>query len=325
MSTKHPCDLLLEHPATILREALARRQQGLQVSLVVVWSVSGSSSRAVGSMAMVDEHGLHGYVSHGCIDADIKRHAELAMQSGDIHTVLYGAGSPYMDLRLPCGGSLELLFLPNPDIEPLIQAVKSLDRREEATVCISPTLGLVTDIGLDTQNFRYRPPARIALAGRGALLRAAARQAVASGFEIMIASPDLDDLEALSDLQPSESLRLGGQTVSLPLDPNTALLCLFHDHSWETELLINALNQQPFYIGALGSVKTHENRRQTLLKLGIKPSQLDRIVGPIGLVMRLKEANAIALSALAQILSLRPAMIEQIDTGQAPTLKQVND
>ena len=85
-------------------------------------------------------------------------------------------------------------------------------------------------------------------------------------------------------------------------DARTAMVCLFHDHDWEGSLLRQALAGPAFYIGAMGSKRTHENRCQTLLEMGVAQNQIDRIHGPIGLIPALRDARLLAISILAEIV-----------------------
>jgi xanthine dehydrogenase accessory factor len=77
---------------------------------------------------------------------------------------------------------------------------------------------------------------------------------------------------------------------------------LFHDHDWEPGILKAALAGDAFYIGALGSRRTHANRLDTLRKLGVSAADLDRITGPIGLVPSMRNATMLAISTMAEIV-----------------------
>tara|TARA_B110000967_G_C18525231_1_gene383043 strand:- start:312 stop:605 length:294 start_codon:yes stop_codon:yes gene_type:complete len=91
------------------------------------------------------------------------------------------------------------------------------------------------------------------------------------------------------------------------MDAHTAVLLLFHDHEWEHNFLMSATNAQPFFIGALGSRKTHEARLQRLLEAGLSAELCSKIQGPIGLVPSLRNASLIAVSSLAEVTSKLPS------------------
>ena len=84
---------------------------------------------------------------------------------------------------------------------------------------------------------------------------------------------------------------------------NTALIALTHDPKIDDPALQHALNKKFYYIGALGSKKTHENRCQRLKEAGFSVDQINSIHGPIGIKLGGKSAPEIALSIIAQLVS----------------------
>ena len=86
-------------------------------------------------------------------------------------------------------------------------------------------------------------------------------------------------------------------------DKNTALIALTHDPKIDDPALKHALKNKFFYIGALGSKKTHENRCLRLKESGFKDDQINKIFGPIGIKLGGKSAPEIALSIIAQLVS----------------------
>ena len=84
---------------------------------------------------------------------------------------------------------------------------------------------------------------------------------------------------------------------------NTALIALTHDPKIDDPALQHALNKNFYYIGALGSKKTHENRCQRLKESGFTDKQINSIHGPIGIKLGGKSAPEIALSIIAQLVS----------------------
>ena len=86
-------------------------------------------------------------------------------------------------------------------------------------------------------------------------------------------------------------------------DHNTALIALTHDPKIDDPALKYALENNFFYIGALGSKKTHANRCSRLKKTGFSDKQINRIFGPIGIKLGGRSAPEIALSIIAQLVS----------------------
>ena len=90
--------------------------------------------------------------------------------------------------------------------------------------------------------------------------------------------------------------------VEIKTDQNTALIALTHDPKIDDPALQHALKNNFFYIGALGSKKTHANRCERLKEVGFSDKQINRIFGPIGIKLGGKSAPEIALSVVAQLV-----------------------
>ncbi len=298
-----------EHAADVLAKASTLIQAGKPICLVTSLAIEGGSARACGALAAVADDGeMHGYLSNGCIDRDIQLQAMEALRSGERRLVRYGKGSQFLDLKLPCGGALTVLLDPKPDPNVLADAHTALSHRQLAQMHFSPPRE-DAGAGVVAKTFKYAPKFRLCLAGRGAVFQAVVRAAAASGFEVYALSPDEEDIDAISEClsAPAQRLTHPGSAVDLSLlDAHSAFLTLFHDHEWETALLREALKSDARFIGCMGSKRAHENRAQDLLAMGVDPEQVERIQGPIGLVPSLRDANLIALSALAQISGLKP-------------------
>ena len=86
-------------------------------------------------------------------------------------------------------------------------------------------------------------------------------------------------------------------------NPNTALIALTHDPKIDDPAIQHALKNNFFYIGALGSKKTHANRCSRLQEAGFSNEQIKKIFGPIGIKLGGKSAPEIALSIISQLVS----------------------
>jgi len=91
--------------------------------------------------------------------------------------------------------------------------------------------------------------------------------------------------------------------AEIKMDQNTALIALTHDPKIDDPALQHALKNNFFYIGALGSKKTHANRCTRLKESGFTDEQINKIFGPIGIKLGGKSAPEIALSIIAQLVS----------------------
>ena len=91
--------------------------------------------------------------------------------------------------------------------------------------------------------------------------------------------------------------------TEIKTDKNTALIALTHDPKIDDPAIQHAIKSNFFYIGALGSKKTHENRCKRLKESGFNDEQINKIFGPIGIKLGGKSAPEIALSIIAQFIS----------------------
>lgn len=317
MQTLQPeTGLYAERVADIIDAAAPIIEADKQFALIASLSIEGGAAREVGSLAIVEPDGtMTGYLSNGCIDRDIQHRALLALDAKRKEIVRYGEGSRFLDLKLPCGGALELLIDPDPDRDMLLKAKRDFDARRQATLSFR---GSGADH--DTYSFTYEPRVRLCLAGRGAIFRAMAQLGNATGYEVSLISPDTEDLDATLHLalQAPIHLKSFDQALDLSnLDHRTAFLTLFHDHDWEPHLLLKALGTTAGFIGSLGSRHTHLMRCETLIGLGASETDINRLKGPIGLVGSLRDASLIAVSALAEIVSTFPSQLAAVQTASS--------
>lgn len=249
-----------------------------------------------------------GSLSGGCVEAAVVGEALRVLESGAAGLVRFGAGSRYLDIRLPCGGAIDLLFSPNPPQSVLLDAHAALTARRPAGLILSlegaVTLAEVASTGWVEGRFhvRHDPDLRVVIVGHGAETEALARLSQSHGAEVRVLSPDerLVDriarmgLEAARLLTPSPSPELVG-------DRQTAIVFLFHDHDWEPALLAQALATDAFFIGAMGSRQTHAQRCAALLAAGVPEPSVERVIGPLGLIPATRDPETLALSTLSQI------------------------
>jgi xanthine dehydrogenase accessory factor len=127
----------------------------------------------------------------------------------------------------------------------------------------------------------------------------ATRERIPSADELIVAWPD----EALAQVEP---------------DHATAVVVLTHDDKFDIPTLRAALATDAFYVGALGSRRNQERRRERLLEEGVDEETLERIAGPCGLDLGADSQPETALSILAEILAVRAGR----DGGRLKTAKQ---
>ena len=261
-----------DHPEDLYAFALESLRAKKNIVIVIIVAIEGSSSRRVGTPMIVLETGDYaGYVSSGCLDEDIAGQALEALKTGRTHKVRYGKGSKYIDLILPCGGGLDLLCIPNPEIELVAQLVDAAKNRCPGELSIAHAAS--------HYKFEYAPRLRIVVFGEGGEASRLVEIAKAGNIEVIL-NPETDTIKA---------------------DEWTAIILMFHDHEKELPILKSAIETPAFYIGAMGSRKSHSNRMEALAEMGLDSKSLSRIKGPIGLVPSTRDASRLAISVLAEI------------------------
>lgn len=152
----------------------------------------------------------------------------------------------------------------------------------------------------------YGPSFRILIVGAVHIAQALAPMAQLAGFDVTIIDPRdafvqagrLGDVSSVSDW-PDDAMD------KLKPDMRTAVVTLTHDPKLDDPALTAALNSEAFYIGSLGSKRTHAKRLERLSNEGISKRDLERIHAPVGLDIKAKTPSEIAVSVLAEIVATR--------------------
>ncbi|MFC3725695.1 XdhC family protein [Neoaquamicrobium sediminum] len=278
----------------VVEFALERLQAGERVALVTLVKIEGSSPRPLGAQMAVAESGVWtGYLSGGCIERAVVAEAVAAIAAGANRQVRYGRGSKYIDIQLPCGSAIELYFDVLIDQRALASIVDDINSRKVALMTIRSS---------DTFLRRYEPRRRLIVAGVGPSAVRLALLGAQADFDTLLYSPD-DSTREAPELAGIRTFPIdNAKQIRLPADERTAIVCMFHDHDREQEIIPAALQTNAFYIGAMGSRKTHQSRILQLVELGIEPRQIARIHGPAGLFSSAKSAHDIAISILSEII-----------------------
>jgi xanthine dehydrogenase accessory factor len=299
----------------LLHDGIERRIAG---ALITIVEVEGGSARGLGAqMAVLADGRYCGYVSGGCIEPAIASEAMRCIEGKRDAVLRFGVGSPFLDIRLPCGGSIEVHIHVNLDKLMIAQAIEHRARRDAFAIEFVPTSGhsaLRFPIdkeqrsGWHNDTFRrcYAPQTRLLLIGRGLELEQTVRIAASAGLDVVAFCAD-DDSAAAATAVGAATTRLTTPRLvpALPIDAWTAVVFLFHDHDWEAALLPAALKAEPYFIGAMGSRRTHQFRRERLLAAGVPQRDVDKVKGPIGLFGPTRDAASLALSILAELTERR--------------------
>lgn len=283
----------------VLDFSLERMRAGEKVALVTLVEIEGSSPRPLGAQMAVSESGRWvGYLSGGCIERAIAAEAEAALAEGRSRRVRYGRGSRYIDISLPCGSAIELVF----DVDVPLAEIEAIDKKLRARRPARMKVPLLDPADPEAWLERpYQPRRRLAVFGIGPVAVQLSRLALAAGFEVALHSPDEATVEAARAVDTAiGSLYEVDDLAAAGIDAWTAIAFVFHDHDRESRLVPAALATDAFYIGAMGSHETHRLRLERLKAQGFDERQLRRIKGPAGLLPRARSASDIALSILAE-------------------------
>jgi xanthine dehydrogenase accessory factor len=315
----------------ILPELDRWRSRGDRVAMARVVATRRSAPRPIGSKLIVSEQGeLAGSVSGGCVESEVVEAAREVLGGGDPRLLTYGISDDLaVSVGLPCGGEIDVwIDEPAPELlEQLGQIVRGEDRAVVLTDLEEGTSRLMRagedsvadelirgghSKVVDLEGRRvfadiFGPPPRLLVYGavdtadalcaaaRGlgwhtiaadARGRFATRERLPNADEVIVAWPE----ETLAQVQP---------------DHATAIVVLTHDDKFDVPMLVGALTTDAFYVGALGSRKNQERRRERLLEAGVGESALERINGPAGLDIGAHSPAETALSILAEIMAVR--------------------
>jgi xanthine dehydrogenase accessory factor len=288
--------LVTDDPIEILNFAALAFEDG-PVALATLTEIRGGAARALGShMAIASDGRFCGYVSGGCVEAAVASEALCAMRAGCDRIVKFGEGSPFFDIVLPCGGGISVAIHLLRNTAAIKHVIGLLKQRQPAALLYSPTTqSIVTADAMDRSRWKgkdfatvYQPATCLIISGQDLEADSVGRIARASGYDVNVCSSRKD-----------------AATLRKLINRYTAVVLLHHDLDQELPMLRTALNSSAFYIGALGSTRTHRLRVTRLQSEGYQEDDLCRIRAPIGIFGPTRDAASLALSVLADIASAR--------------------
>jgi xanthine dehydrogenase accessory factor len=304
---------------TVLQTALTWLREGKRIAIATVVQTWGSSPRPVGSwLAIRDDGQVVGSVSGGCVEDDLIRCVQTEILVRNVpEMVVYGVSrEEAARFGLPCGGTLRLLVEPRPEqaiFESILSAIEShqLILREVNLQTGKSVLRpgnkadgfSLTDTAMQTS---YGPRWRMFVIGAGQLSLYVANFAVASDFDVIVIDPREEYAEGL-DLPGVQFIKGMPDDVmqELGIDSHTAIVALTHDPKIDDLALIDALQSEAFYIGALGSLTNTLKRKERLLEFNVSTEQLERLHGPVGLAIGALTPPEIAVSVMAEVIAVK--------------------
>jgi xanthine dehydrogenase accessory factor len=281
--------------------------------LAVIVEIVGTSYRSVGTMMAFGPDGQRtGSLSSGCIEDDIAEHAATALATGKVTTLRYGQGSPFFDLKLPCGGGLSILLIPNPERETLRAILAHGDARVEAVVSIHLGTGSLRLLPPGTRKAQtdeliivLEPELRFWVYGHGIEAMSFALMAQAAGYDVTLFGQESlqSDLSRIGLLNVVVVPSFRSYTCPKP-DRRTAIALFFHDHENEARLLAQFLPSDAFFIGAQGSLKARQRLLADLVTMGVGADHIARLCPDFGLIASCRDPRTLAVSVLAHVLSI---------------------
>jgi xanthine dehydrogenase accessory factor len=315
----------------ILPELDRWRSRGDRVAMARVVATRRSAPRPIGSKLIVSEQGeLAGSVSGGCVESEVVEAAREVLAGAGPRLLTYGISDELaLTVGLPCGGEIDV-WVDEPAPE-LLDQLGEIVRREGRAVVLTdleegtsrlvrhgedPVADELIRAGhnrvVELEGRRvfadvFGPPPRLLVYGAVDTADALCAAARGLGWHTLVAdargrfaTPErLPNAHEVIVAWPEETL------AQVKPDHATAIVVLTHDDKFDVPMLVGALTTDAFYVGALGSRRNQERRRERLLEAGVDESALERISGPAGLDIGAHSPAETALSILAEIMAIR--------------------
>jgi len=314
----------------VLKSSARWLEEGHRALLVTVVKTWGSSPRPEGAMLAVRDDGLVvGSVSGGCIEDDlIDRVRQRGIEQAHPEALKYGISAEEAHrFGLPCGGTIQLVLeplTPQSGIAELCNAVEEgrLVARELNMNSGEARLGkaLATDgVLFDGERLLtiHGPRYRMLVIGAGQLSRYLCNIAVGLDYQVTVCDPREEYTEEWNIPGTKIVRTMPDDTVlDMKLDERCAVIALTHDPKLDDLALMEALKTPAFYVGALGSRRNNQARRERLKEFDLSDTELARLHGPVGIYIGSRTPPEIAVSILAEVTAAKNGV-------SLPTLLQV--
>jgi len=281
-------------PRELITTAVQWMSSGHRLVLATLVNIEGNAPYPIGSQMLIrDDAQFVGQITGGCAEQAIADQGVSAIESGGNQHHRYGLDSPFFDIQLPCGSGIDVYFDCCIQLDELTSIASELENRHAVVREIA---------GIDKT---YLPTARIMIFGQGRIMLCLMQLAQLSGFDVMCIAQN-EDTQRMLSIHGAKSTTL----TQLPegwtdrCDEYTAVVSLFHEHEHENAILAAAVKTSVFYVGALGSHRTHANRLIQLSEEGLSRRLLNKIRGPVGLDIAANTPSQIAVSILAEVIKV---------------------
>ena len=309
--------------------ALRRVGAGRKVAIATVVKTWGSAPRPVGAQLVVDgDMAFEGSVSGGCVEGAVILEAVEAMGDGRCRLLSFGVSDDTaFEVGLACGGQIEVMVEPigigaGPSLDQIAALVDARAARRPVIWEVNTETWERRLIDRDTSDadiealfrsdksardgalFRgvHNPPLQVVIVGAVHIAQPLVQMARLAGYDPVLCDPR--DSFAAAERFPGETFLDGWPDEALAafgLDTRTAVVTLSHDPKIDTPALETALTSEAFYIGALGSTRTHAKRVAALQEAGLSDAVIARIDGPVGLDIGAASPSEIAVSIMGEM------------------------
>ena len=291
----------------------AARAAGKPCAVATIVALDGGGPRPVGTQMVIGDGVLSGFLSGGCLEADVVGHAEACLADGEPRRLVYGAGSPWPDIRLLCGARIDIMVERIAPEDAAVERLLALRDARAPAIWISDGLRRVCALQSDVPQawqgaFRraFEPVPRLVVLGGDPTALAIAALGAQAGFETTLVRPKGPEASppfavAYSRDEPAEAL------AAIGLDPWTAVAVATHEAEADHAALTFALPSKAFYVGALGARRRAADRLAWLAGAGVGQADIARLRTPIGLSSGGKAPWEVAISVLGEITQVRYA------------------
>ena len=305
--------------------AYAWAQAGRGAALATVVETWGSAPRRVGAQLAIAADGeMQGSVSGGCVEGAVVVEALEAIEDGAPRLLEYGVSDgDAFAVGLACGGKIRVLVEPVGAKAMPFDVLGDLVRARAARQPVAYQVPLSGGVGRlvtggyadrfrmdrsgveedgDTFVAIHNPPLRLVIVGAVHIAQALVPMAQVAGFDAVVIDPReafgsqarFPDAQVINDWPDAAMITVGVDTRSA--------IVLTHDPKLDDPALHIALRSDAFYIGALGSKRTHASRVARLEEAGFTAADIARINGPVGLDIGAASPPEIAVSILSQMI-----------------------
>jgi len=290
--------------------------RGEPVALATLFRLEGGGPRPAGTQMAFTAKAAYGFLSGGCIEADVTLHAAQVLANGAPQRLVYGPSGPWPDIRLLCGAEIEVLverILPG-DLAAQQLKMLSLARTPAQWIsdgtarrCVpSPSTGPTVWQDAPFEIARaYAPQPRLIIVGSDPAAMAMARLGVQSGFQTWLNRPK--GPQAPPPIEGLHYIRSDPQAAldEIGLDAWTSVAVASHDMEIDHAALVMALGSNAGYVGLLGARRRLAERIEALKAAGLAPERIAHLHAPIGLDLGGKAPWEVAISVLGQIVQTR--------------------